>query len=64
MTRFALDGMVALVTGGGGMIGRAVAQRMAAGGARLALADSTAGERERGSGSAAMRSMMRWAAIS
>lgn len=39
VTRFDLDGMVALVTGGSGMIGRAVAQRMAAGGARLALAD-------------------------
>ena len=44
MTRFALDGMVALVTGGGGMIGRAVAQRMAAGGALLALADRIAPE--------------------
>jgi NAD(P)-dependent dehydrogenase (short-subunit alcohol dehydrogenase family) len=44
MTRFALDGMVALITGGGGMIGRAVAQRMADGGARLALADLAAPE--------------------
>lgn len=42
MTRFALDGQVALITGGGGMIGRAVAQRMADGGARLALADREA----------------------
>ncbi len=39
MTRFALDGLVALVTGGGGMIGQAVARRLAQGGARLALAD-------------------------
>ena len=39
MTRFALDGLVALVTGGGGMIGQAVARRLADGGARLALAD-------------------------
>lgn len=41
MTRFALDGLVALVTGGGGMIGQAVARRMAAGGARIALADKS-----------------------
>lgn len=39
MTRFALDGLVALVTGGSGMIGQAVARRLADGGARLALAD-------------------------
>jgi 3-oxoacyl-[acyl-carrier protein] reductase len=39
MTRIALDGMVALITGAGGMIGGAVARRMAEGGARLALAD-------------------------
>lgn len=39
MTRFSLDGRVALITGGGGMIGRAVARRLAAGGARLVLAD-------------------------
>lgn len=39
MTRFALDGLVALVTGGGGMIGQAVARRLAQGGARLALSD-------------------------
>lgn len=39
MTRIALDGMVALVTGAGGMIGGAVARRMAEGGALLALAD-------------------------
>ena len=39
MTRIALDGMVALITGAGGMIGSAIAQRMADGGARLALAD-------------------------
>lgn len=39
VTRFALDGLVALVTGGGGMIGQAVARRLAQGGARLALAD-------------------------
>lgn len=39
MTRFDLDGLVALVTGGGGMIGQAVARRMAEGGAKLALAD-------------------------
>jgi 3-oxoacyl-[acyl-carrier protein] reductase len=42
MTRIALDGMVALITGGGGMIGAAVARRMAAGGARVALADREA----------------------
>lgn len=39
LTRFALGDMVVLVTGGGGMIGRAAAERMAAGGATLALAD-------------------------
>jgi 3-oxoacyl-[acyl-carrier protein] reductase len=39
MTRIALDGMVAIVTGAGGMIGSAVARRMAQGGAHLALAD-------------------------
>ena len=42
MTRIALDGMVALVTGAGGMIGSAVGRRMAAGGAHLALADREA----------------------
>lgn len=42
MTRFGLDGMVVLVTGGGGMIGQAIAQRLAASGARLALADLAA----------------------
>jgi len=41
MTRIALDGMVALVTGAGGMIGAAVARRMADGGAQIALADRT-----------------------
>lgn len=44
MTRYALDGQVVLVTGGGGMIGRAVAQCMAAGGGCLALADLAAPE--------------------
>ncbi len=44
MTRFALDGLVALITGGGGMIGQAVAHRLADGGARLALADRSAPE--------------------
>lgn len=39
MTRIALDGMVALVSGAGGMIGGAIAQRMAEGGALVALAD-------------------------
>lgn len=39
MTRHALDGLVALVTGGSGMIGQATARRLAEGGARLALAD-------------------------
>jgi NAD(P)-dependent dehydrogenase (short-subunit alcohol dehydrogenase family) len=42
MTRIALDDMVALITGAGGMIGSAVARRMAAGGARVALADRAA----------------------
>ena len=42
MTRIALDGMVALITGADGMIGSAVARRMAEGGARLALADREA----------------------
>lgn len=42
MTRIALDGMVALVTGAGGIIGGAVARRMAEGGALLALADREA----------------------
>jgi 3-oxoacyl-[acyl-carrier protein] reductase len=42
MTRIALDRMVALVTGAGGMIGGAVARRMAEGGAQLALADREA----------------------
>ncbi len=36
------DAPVALITGGGGMIGQAVARRLAAGGMRLALADRTA----------------------
>jgi 3-oxoacyl-[acyl-carrier protein] reductase len=44
MTRIALDGMVALITGAGGMIGGAVARRMAAGGALVALADRDAPE--------------------
>jgi 3-oxoacyl-[acyl-carrier protein] reductase len=42
MTRIALDGMVALISGAGGMIGGAVAKRMAEGGARVALADREA----------------------
>jgi NAD(P)-dependent dehydrogenase (short-subunit alcohol dehydrogenase family) len=42
MTRIALDNMVALVTGAGGMIGGSVARRMAAGGAKVALADHVA----------------------
>jgi 3-oxoacyl-[acyl-carrier protein] reductase len=42
MTRIALDEMVVLITGAGGMIGSAVARRMAEGGARLALADREA----------------------
>lgn len=42
MTRIALDGMVALVTGAGGMIGGSIARRMAEGGALLALADRDA----------------------
>ncbi|WP_218036164.1 SDR family NAD(P)-dependent oxidoreductase [Sphingobium sp. 15-1] len=41
-TRFALDDMVVLVTGAGGMIGDAIARRLAEGGARLALADREA----------------------
>lgn len=41
-TRIALDDMVVLITGAGGMIGGAIAQRMAEGGARLALADRNA----------------------
>ncbi|MGC1468321.1 MAG: SDR family oxidoreductase [Sphingorhabdus sp.] len=44
MTRIALDNMVALVTGAGGMIGGAVARRMTAGGAKVALADRRAPE--------------------
>lgn len=36
------DAPVALITGGGGMIGQAVARRLAANGMRLALADRTA----------------------
>lgn len=39
MTTLPLDGMVALLTGGGGMIGQAVARRLSADGAQLALAD-------------------------
>lgn len=39
MNRYALDGLVTLVLGGGGMIGQAVARAMAGGGAALALAD-------------------------
>lgn len=42
MTRIALDNMVVLVTGAGGMIGGSVARRMAAGGAKVALADQVA----------------------
>lgn len=42
MTRIALDNMVALVTGAGGMIGGAIARRMVEGGARLMLADREA----------------------
>ncbi|WP_417623130.1 SDR family NAD(P)-dependent oxidoreductase [Parasphingorhabdus sp.] len=42
MTRIALDGMVALINGAGGMIGSAVARRMAEGGALVALADQEA----------------------
>lgn len=42
MTRIALDGMVALVTGAGGMIGGSIARRMTEGGALLALADRDA----------------------
>jgi 3-oxoacyl-[acyl-carrier protein] reductase len=42
MTRVELDDMVALITGAGGMIGGAVARRMAEGGARIALADRDA----------------------
>lgn len=44
MTRIALDNMVALVTGAGGMIGGAVARRLVEGGARVALADRAAPE--------------------
>lgn len=44
MTRFGLDGLVALVTGGGGMIGQAIARRFANSGAMLALADLDAPE--------------------
>lgn len=44
MTQGAFDGLVALVTGGGGMIGQAVASRLAAGGARIALADRALAE--------------------
>lgn len=44
MTRISLDNMVALVTGAGGMIGAAVARRMAEGGALVALADKDAPE--------------------
>ncbi len=44
MTRFALDGLVALITGADGMIGRAVARRFLASGAMVALADLAAPE--------------------
>jgi 3-oxoacyl-[acyl-carrier protein] reductase len=44
-TRVALDGQVALITGGGGMIGGAIAKRMVDGGARLALVDRVLPER-------------------
>jgi NAD(P)-dependent dehydrogenase (short-subunit alcohol dehydrogenase family) len=44
VTRIELDGQVALVTGGGGMIGSAIARRMAAGGARVAVIDRAAPE--------------------
>ena len=39
MTRYARGGLVALVIGGGGMIGQAIARRMADGGAQVVLAD-------------------------
>lgn len=42
MTRIALDNMVALVTGAGGMIGAAVTRRMVDSGAHVALADRDA----------------------
>lgn len=44
MTIRSLDGMVALVTGAGGMIGSAVARRLSDAGAALALADRQAPE--------------------
>lgn len=40
-TRINLDGQVALITGGGGMIGAAIAQRMAHGGANVVVIDRT-----------------------
>lgn len=54
MTRISLDNMVALVTGAGGMIGAAVARRMAEGGAQVALADRDAPEALSGSRSYAV----------
>jgi 3-oxoacyl-[acyl-carrier protein] reductase len=54
MTRISLDNMVALVTGAGGMIGAAIARRIAQGGAYVALADREAPEASSGSRSYAV----------
>ena len=45
LDRFGLEGKVALVPGGGGAIGSAIAGALAAAGARVTVVDVTAGAR-------------------